>query len=199
MRFGALLCGVFLAGPGLAQVSLQEAPSTDEVEGNPPPFTIQEQDQPFIIEGNSATISLGNATTVESETRLRVSQAPVAKLRGLDKLAGVSIDIQTERGTPVQYGRLTIEMRDCRYPENNPSGDAFVYLDIQAEGQSAPLFSGWMVASSPALNALEHPRYDIWAIRCQFEVQEAVAEAEPDAASPQVAAGESSPRPIMRP
>ncbi|MGB0800115.1 MAG: DUF2155 domain-containing protein, partial [Planktomarina sp.] len=26
---------------------------------------------------------------------------------------------------------------------------------------------GWMVASSPALNALEHPRYDIWVLRCK--------------------------------
>ena len=27
-------------------------------------------------------------------------------------------------------------------------------------------FSGWMVASSPALNALDHSRYDIWVLRC---------------------------------
>ncbi|MCY4336399.1 MAG: DUF2155 domain-containing protein [Litoreibacter sp.] len=198
MRFGALLITAALfADPSLAQVTLQEAPSTDEVDGNPPPFTIEAQDQPFIIEGNSATISLGNATTVESETRIRVSSAPVAKLRGLDKLAGVSADIQAERGSPVRYGRLTIEMGDCRYPENNPSGDAYVFLDIKADGQSAPLFSGWMVASSPALSALEHPRYDIWAIRCQFEVQEEGQE--PPGPTPEVVAGESSPRPIMRP
>ncbi len=28
------------------------------------------------------------------------------------------------------------------------------------------LFSGWMFASSPGLNALEHPVYDVWVIRC---------------------------------
>lgn len=33
----------------------------------------------------------------------------------------------------------------------------------------APLFSGWMFASSPALNALEHPVYDVWVIDCKME------------------------------
>ena len=28
------------------------------------------------------------------------------------------------------------------------------------------LFDGWMIASSPALNALDHPRYDVWVIGC---------------------------------
>ena len=35
-----------------------------------------------------------------------------------------------------------------------------------------PLFSGWMFASSPALNALEHPVYDVWVIDCKMEMPE---------------------------
>jgi len=30
------------------------------------------------------------------------------------------------------------------------------------------LFSGWMFASSPAINALEHPVYDVWVIDCKI-------------------------------
>ncbi|MEM7469998.1 MAG: DUF2155 domain-containing protein [Pseudomonadota bacterium] len=197
MRLFAALLFLCFATPSFAQFTLEGAPSTSEVEGNPAPFQVEGNDEPFIIEGNSVPFSLGNATTVESETRVLVSSAPVAMLRGLDKLAGSSIDIQTSRDAPARYGRLTIEMGDCRYPQNNPSGDAYVFLTISSEGQSAPLFSGWMVASSPGLNALEHPRYDIWAIRCQFEIQ--AEETEPAAPTPEVVAGESSPRPIMRP
>jgi hypothetical protein len=29
------------------------------------------------------------------------------------------------------------------------------------------IFAGWMFASSPALNALEHPVYDVWVIDCK--------------------------------
>jgi hypothetical protein len=35
-----------------------------------------------------------------------------------------------------------------------------------------PVFSGWMIASSPALNAMDHPRYDVWLLRCQTEAAE---------------------------
>ena len=38
----------------------------------------------------------------------------------------------------------------------------------QAEGES--IFRGWMFASSPALNALEHPVYDVWVIDCKTRV-----------------------------
>jgi hypothetical protein len=34
----------------------------------------------------------------------------------------------------------------------------------QAEGEN--IFRGWMFASSPALNGLEHPVYDVWVIDC---------------------------------
>jgi hypothetical protein len=35
----------------------------------------------------------------------------------------------------------------------------------KAEGVN--IFRGWMFASSPALNALEHPVYDVWVIDCK--------------------------------
>lgn len=31
------------------------------------------------------------------------------------------------------------------------------------------IFSGWMFASSPALNPLEHPVYDVWVIDCETQ------------------------------
>lgn len=37
------------------------------------------------------------------------------------------------------------------------------------------IFSGWMFASSPALNALEHPVYDVWVIDCKTVVVESEA------------------------
>ncbi|MGB0439332.1 MAG: DUF2155 domain-containing protein [Paracoccaceae bacterium] len=29
-----------------------------------------------------------------------------------------------------------------------------------------PVFEGWIIASSPALNAMDHARYDVWVLRC---------------------------------
>ena len=50
-------------------------------------------------------------------------------------------------------------------PENSgPSNGSEGELRLET---TQKIFSGWMFASSPALNALEHPVYDVWVIDCQ--------------------------------
>jgi hypothetical protein len=96
--------------------------------------------------------------------------APAALLRTLDRRNGAVEDVLVEAGKTVRLGRLAITLSECRFPAANPAGDAFAHLviaDTEAETEAAPpVFSGWMVASSPALNPLDHPRYDVWVLRC---------------------------------
>lgn len=104
-------------------------------------------------------------------------QATGATLRGLDKLDGDVIDIELKTGFSIRFGSVRIELADCRYPEDNPTGEAFAFLtmyDEAADGtlSESPIFRGWMVASSPALNALDHFRYDVWVMRCTIPAPE---------------------------
>jgi hypothetical protein len=92
-----------------------------------------------------------------------------AMLRALEKISGETTDFTLTPGGQAKFGRLSIEMGECRYPVGDPAADAFAYLIIREEGTDAPVFSGWMVASSPALNALDHPRYDVWVLRCKTD------------------------------
>lgn len=87
-------------------------------------------------------------------------------VRVLDKTTGATLDIELARGQTGAMGALTITLDDCRFPSDNPSGDAFEHLTIHYRAEATPVFSGWMFASSPALNAMDHPRYDVWALRC---------------------------------
>lgn len=96
-----------------------------------------------------------------------VTSGTGALLRGLDRLSGNTTDIPVPAGSSVIFaGRLSVDLRECRYPVANPTGDAFAYLTIRDAASGAALFDGWMIASSPALNALDHSRYDIWVLRC---------------------------------
>ena len=45
------------------------------------------------------------------------------------------------------------------------------------QGEIKRIFSGWMFAASPGLNAVEHPIYDVWLTDCKGAPQPAVAEA----------------------
>ena len=106
-------------------------------------------------------------TPREVREEQQVASSSGALLRGLDKVSGAVTDLDLSVGETVQMGRLAVTLEDCRYPVNDPAGDAYALLLIQAEGMSGPAFEGWMIASSPALSALDHPRYDVWVMRCR--------------------------------
>lgn len=96
----------------------------------------------------------------------QTENATGAVLRGLDKFSGQVVDIELPAGRSVTFERLNITLTECRYPSGNPSGNAYAGLQITEIGREGVVFSGWMIASAPALNAMEHPRYDIWVMRC---------------------------------
>lgn len=89
-----------------------------------------------------------------------------AVLRALDKVDGKTVDVNINSGGAIEIFGLMVELADCRYPAENPTGDAFAFLLIRDIGESELAFQGWMVASSPALNPLDHSRYDVWVLRC---------------------------------
>ena len=97
---------------------------------------------------------------------VRAIQAPGAAVRGLDKVSGEVIDLQLAIGETAALGRIEVTLGECRYPEDNPTGEAYAWLEIEDPLRTSRVFEGWMVASSPALNALDHARYDVWVIRC---------------------------------
>lgn len=89
-----------------------------------------------------------------------------AVLRVLDKINGEVQDITLPNGGPGVVWRIQVDLGECRYPAGNPAGDGIAFVTLRQDGQADPLFRGWMFASAPALNALDHPRYDVWVIRC---------------------------------
>jgi len=107
-----------------------------------------------------------DVTTVEED---QVATGTGARLKGLDKLAGTVEDLTLTTGDTAGLGWLQITLGECRYPVDNPTGDAYAWVVIREEAGEAPVFEGWMVASSPALNALDHARFDVWVINCTTE------------------------------
>ncbi len=100
----------------------------------------------------------------------------VLVMRGLDKVTARTEDFEIRIGEEFQFGSLTILPRYCRErpPEETP--EIFVFVEIFDRRQDedgiieeggARVFSGWMFASNPALNPLEHPVYDVWPIDCR--------------------------------
>ena len=100
---------------------------------------------------------------------LEVARGTGAMLRGLDKVAGRTQDIPLEVGAAVSFGRLEVRLGECRYPVADPSSDAFAQVTITDTTDGLTVFSGWMIASSPALSALDDARYDLWVTSCKSD------------------------------
>lgn len=118
-----------------------------------------------------------------------MADAPGAKLRILDKLTGEVQDVTLARGQSVVTGRLTVQLDSCRSPADNTVAEADAHLTIMDVASAAPVFAGWMLATAPALSALDHPRYDVWVLGCDVpelalpEVEDTVEEEPVDPAT----------------
>ena len=124
---------------------------------------------PVAAQDTVITSPIDGSTTVIPDVRaeeVTAKQASGVMLKGLDKVSGDVTDLDLAVGETAEVGRIEVTVGECRYPEDNPTGEGYAWLTIRDPGRDTTLFEGWMVASSPALNALDHPRYDVWVIRC---------------------------------
>jgi hypothetical protein len=110
---------------------------------------------------------------------LMLSAAPAfaqrAVVRGLDKVTGHARDYTLTVGRPARVGSLEVVARACtkNAPEETPL--VRIYVDVfdhqpareGEESERREIFHGWLFSSSPSLNAVDHPTYDIWAIDCR--------------------------------
>jgi hypothetical protein len=101
--------------------------------------------------------------------------AQTAVLRGLDKVTGHARDFNAPVGRTVRFGTLEITVRACEKRPATEAPEVSIYMEVTDAPPAATdqepvrnrLFSGWIFASSPGINALEHPVYDVWAIDCR--------------------------------
>ncbi|HUO99182.1 MAG TPA: DUF2155 domain-containing protein [Rhizomicrobium sp.] len=93
----------------------------------------------------------------------------VLELKALDKITGKASVIMAPLNEPVKFATLTITARTCYTtpPSEPPDTSAFLQIiDHRPDQPERRVFSGWMYASSPGLNSLQHPLYDVWVITC---------------------------------
>ena len=120
----------------------------------------------------------------------------VAVFSALDKVTATIRKLEIPLGETFDFGALKVTPRVCysRPATEQPKTTSFVEVDeIQLDGNTKRLFSGWMFAESPGLNAVEHPVFDVWLTGCQKPknavAQKGAGAREGDAAGPKQGAG----------
>lgn len=161
-----------LADPNFVQddIPFDELPpeQQDLILGNQPPPGGYPEDRIETQPLDNAALEAGPPDDFEPQDAEMMDGA-AAILRGLDTLNGTVRDFTIRVGQTLEFERLQVSLFACRYPQDDIDGEAFAFLKIRDKRESEDRFSGWMLASSPALSALDHPRYDIWVLSCTTE------------------------------
>ena len=100
---------------------------------------------------------------------------PIAEFTGLDKITGRIITFDVLINETVQFGALQVTPRVCysRPTTENPKTTAFLEVDeVTLDAKIRRIFTGWMFAQSPGINAIDHAVYDIWLTNCKTSSQE---------------------------
>jgi len=95
---------------------------------------------------------------------------PVAAFSGLDKITGRLTQFDVYINETVQFGALQITPRVCytRPASEVQRVSVFIEVDeVSLQGDTKRIFTGWMFAESPALNAIDHAVYDLWLVTCK--------------------------------
>ncbi len=92
-----------------------------------------------------------------------------ALMQAMDKVTGRVNKITVSVNSKISFGDFSLVLRSCkkRPAEETPENFAFVDVTDKSFGTDEyNIFRGWIVSSTPGINAIEHPIYDVWLLEC---------------------------------
>ena len=148
------LAGLVLMAAGAAVAQTASTPRT--VIPNPPPLSTAPNNAP-------------GADTPAAQPPIAPQGGTSLMMLGLDKITGRPTSITAPIGKQVRVATLTITARFCYSTPASETPETAAFVQIEDHRPDQPgrkIFSGWMYGSSPGLNAVEHPLYDVWVLGC---------------------------------
>ena len=108
---------------------------------------------------------------VLKESKSKKNDKIYINLKALDKITAKTSAIRLAVGEKKFFGPLEIKALKCQFSENNDSIDTVAYLQVKdlssKNNNQVFLFNGWTFASSPTLQSMDHPVYDLWITSCE--------------------------------
>lgn len=93
----------------------------------------------------------------------------MAQMHAMDKITGRVSIIEVPVGGEVKFGTFSVVIRSCKTNAEGEVPENYAFVDVTDKSFDAEefnIFKGWMISSSPAVNAVEHPIYDVWLLKC---------------------------------
>ena len=161
---------VFPVPPPVPLIIDQEGMKQEFDRGFPATVAPEEDD-------DAAALSVFDVPLLEIPSDGEAEQDEVSRIGSFSLLNKVTAKLrpfELVQGEPTDIGSLRVVMRDCisTPPEEPPETKVFLEIYEYKSGFDNRVFSGWMFASSPGINGLEHAVYDLWPTACKTSAGE---------------------------
>jgi len=105
------------------------------------------------------------------ENVVKKSNKVFINLKALDKITAKTSTFKIAVGEKKFFGPLEIKALKCEFSKNKDPLDTVAYLQVKdlsiKDNNQVFLFNGWTFASSPTLQSIDHPVYDLWITSCE--------------------------------
>ena len=122
-------------------------------------------------EGIIEDANLNDASDILKEDKSEKNNKIYINLTALDKITAKTSTFRLAVGENKFFGPLEIKALKCLLSENNDTTDTVAYLQVKdlsnKDNNQVFLFNGWTFASSPTLQSIDHPVYDLWITSCE--------------------------------
>ena len=174
MRFGKLkiyiFALIFFLGNTAALFGVDKIESVPliNLEELSPTF---EEDKDVLEKKDEQNSSIENDENFNKEKITINTDKIYINITALDKITAKTLAIKLGIGEKKYFGSLEIKGLKCQLSENNEFNDAVAYLQVKdlaaKDNNQVFLFNGWTFASSPTLQSIDHPIYDLWITGCE--------------------------------
>ena len=130
-----------------------------------------EEDKDELEKINEKNTNLNKSEDIFEESKTQKNEKVYINLTALDKITAKTTAIRLGVGEKKFFASLEIKALKCQLSENNDSIDTVAYLQVKdlsaKDNNQVFLFNGWAFVSSPTLNSIDHPLYDLWITSCE--------------------------------
>ena len=130
-----------------------------------------EEDKDVLEKKDEQNSSIENDENFNKEKITINTDKIYINIMALDKITAKTLEIKLGIGEKEYFGSLEIKGLKCQLSENNEFNDAVAYLQVKdlaaKDNNQVFLFNGWTFASSPTLESIDHPIYDLWITGCE--------------------------------
>ena len=151
-------------------INFKNSFAADKIE-SVPLINLEELSPTFEEEKDEQNGILQIEENINEEKLVKKKDKIYINIKALDKITAKTLAIKLGIGEKKYFGSLEIKGLKCQLSENNEFSDAVAYLQVKdldaKDNNQVFLFNGWTFASSPTLESIDHPIYDLWITGCE--------------------------------